>query len=177
MKAKCPHCLPDNGCEKCNFTGQIDVDFAEGEWFTRVCLNPECLFVNGGRICNGFPLMSSGPCVMCEGETKWVSMDDPILEEIGEPWIQNQYKFTCTRLEKDLISLREKLKETRDFAKNIPGFKDLQLSVKEAQLMKVCRICKEVDSPRTIDNKTDPFVMNYGEEYAHKSCLQPKEIK
>ena len=176
MKAKCPHCHNfGHGCEKCNFTSQIDIDFAEGDWFTRVCLNPECLFVNGGRICKGFPPESSGSCVMCEGETKWVSMDDPILEEIGEPWVQNQYKFTCTRLEKDLISLRDKLKETRDFAKNIPGLKDLQLSVKEAQLMKVCRICKEVDFPRTIDNKTDPLVINYGEEYAHESCLRKED--
>ena len=171
MKAKCPHCV--SGCEKCKGTGQLDVSFAEGDWFTRLCLNPECLFVNGGRICEGFPPESSGPCVICEGETKWIAFDDPELLDKEEPWIQNQYKYTCDRLEKNLNHLRDKIKNIQKFTRNIPGFADLKLTLEEAKLLGVCRICKEVDSPRTIDNKVDPFVLSYGEEYAHESCLRP----
>jgi hypothetical protein len=177
MKAKCPYCLQKlHGCEKCNFIGQIQVNFDEGDWWQRVCQNPECLFINGCYICNGFPSESSGLCVECNSETKWVSINDPILETIEQPWIQNHYKFLSERLEKDADFLREKLKEIRNFTKNIPGFKELALSVKEAQLMGVCRFCKENDLPRVVDGKNDPFVLDYGVEYAHKSCLKQNQI-
>jgi len=169
MKAKCPHC--NDGCDKCT-DGFTEAFFAEGDWFTRLCENPRCLFVNGGRICEGFPPETSGPCVVCGGETRWIDYNDPLLENIEEPWIQNQHEFNSKRLERDLNSLRDKLQELRDFAKSIPGYKDLQLTLEQAKLMHVCRICKEPDRPRTIDNKVDPFKLNYGEEYAHESCLR-----
>jgi hypothetical protein len=69
-------------------------------------------------------------------------------------------------------SLQEKMGELREFAKSIPGYENLQLTLEQAKLMHVCRICKKPDRPLTIDNKIDPFILNYGEEYAHKSCLE-----
>lgn len=170
MKAKCPHC--NNGCEKCQGTGFISVSFAEGDLFTRLCLNPRCQFVNGGRICDGFPPESSGPCVICGGETDWAAADDPRLQSNEEAWVENQYEFYCKRLEKDVEALRGRMKELRDFAKSIPGYADLQLTLEQAKLMHVCRICKQSDKPRTLDNKVDPFILKYGEEYAHESCLR-----
>lgn len=47
----------------------------------------------------------------------------------------------------------------------------------EAIEQHVCRICREVDAPRRLGDgpvKTtvlDPFVYDYGKEYAHASCL------
>ena len=72
MKAKCPFCTA--GCSKCENSGKINVRFAEGNLWTRVCLDEACGFENGGRIEKGDkePPEPSGPCVMCKGPTKWL---------------------------------------------------------------------------------------------------------
>lgn len=83
MKAKCPYC--DKGCEKCQ-NGMMELCFATGDWFTRECLSPECGFHNGGRICEGFPPESSGACVLCGGETRWLYLgriSDEDSESLG----------------------------------------------------------------------------------------------
>lgn len=49
MPAMCPHC-GGKGCEVCKGTGKIEVGFASGAFYTRLCTNPECGFENGGRI-------------------------------------------------------------------------------------------------------------------------------
>lgn len=167
MKAKCPECV--NGCDRCKGTGYISVSFIEGDMFTRLCLNPECQFVNGGRICDGFPPESSGPCVICEGETEWVLDTDPKLNNLPDPlpWVKNQDKFYVVRLQKNVEYLRGKIDDLMEFVKSIPGYENLQLTLEQAKLMRVCRICKK----STIDN-INPFVFDYGEEYAHKSCLE-----
>jgi len=69
MPAKCPECGGE-GCEKCD-DGKIEVRFASGGLYTRTCLNKECGRQNGGRISKTLPPESSGPCVMCGGETEW----------------------------------------------------------------------------------------------------------
>ena len=46
------------------------------------------------------------------------------------------------------------------------------MTVDEARKRGVCRICGDLDSPRRITpTLIDTFVVNYGEEYAHSSCL------
>lgn len=171
MKSKCPKCI--DGCDKCDGTGYMPVSFAEGDWFTRLCLNPQCQFVNGGSITNGFPSYSSGPCIICEGNTEWVSMNDPKLDNLIEPapWIANQHKYQVKRLQKDIDSLLARMNQIREFAKSVPGYGEMELTVEQAKLMGVCRICKSVSHSRVFDNKPDPFVMNYGAEHAHQSCL------
>lgn len=44
------------------------------------------------------------------------------------------------------------------------------LSVHEAQLLSVCRICRG-------EKISAPFVLNYGEEYAHQDCLDLSELR
>lgn len=46
------------------------------------------------------------------------------------------------------------------------------LSLDEAHRLRVCRICRGKDEPRSDPSGyRDVFVMNYGKEYAHASCL------
>jgi len=73
MKAKCPYC--ENGCEKCD-DGFTEARFASGNLFTRACKNKECGCENGGRIVETFPEESSGPCIMCNGETEWLFLGE-----------------------------------------------------------------------------------------------------
>lgn len=42
------------------------------------------------------------------------------------------------------------------------------LSVREAQLLRVCRVCRGPNDPKA---PGDPFVLKYGDEHAHQSCL------
>lgn len=44
--------------------------------------------------------------------------------------------------------------------------------VEEAKKRRVCRICGGPDSPRQVTPVLiDSFVLNYGQEYAHASCI------
>lgn len=175
MKAKCPKCLdaPCKECEYCKGTGSMSISWAKGDMFTRLCLSEECQFVNGGTICDGFPTASSGKCFICDGETEWVSVNDPKLEDLihPPPWHKNQYEHNCRKLQKDKEYLLERMDQIRDLAKSLTGWRDVSLTIEQAQLMKVCRICKEPDRPKLVNNKPDHFVTNYGTEYAHRSCL------
>jgi hypothetical protein len=76
MKAKCPFCYGgiNSDCKNCKNTGTTDVKFAEGNLWTRKCLNPECGQENGGRITRGNeePKEPSMECPWCNGPTKWV---------------------------------------------------------------------------------------------------------
>lgn len=47
------------------------------------------------------------------------------------------------------------------------------LTVKEAQEKRVCRICQVDDRPYPPHN---PFILNYGEEYAHLQCLEAEDL-
>ena len=45
-------------------------------------------------------------------------------------------------------------------------------TVDEARRRGVCRVCELEAGPRRIDmNFVDPFVYDYGREYAHASCI------
>jgi len=59
------------------------------------------------------------------------------------------------------------------------------LKIKEAQRLKLCRVCRGEAKPKKMEPYTgealiigdeeiwvDPFVLNYGQEYAHLSCLR-----
>jgi hypothetical protein len=49
----------------------------------------------------------------------------------------------------------------------------ISASVKDARRNGVCRLCGEKGSPRrTPDGKVDVFVLNYGREFAHRSCIE-----
>lgn len=94
MKAKCPVCK-GAGCARCK-DGQIDVSFGEGPLYTRACLDPACGFENGGYIvmegmkkaANGEPPEASGPCIECEGPTRWKlvgeMLEDRVLPDTTE---------------------------------------------------------------------------------------------
>jgi hypothetical protein len=58
----------------------------------------------------------------------------------------------------------ERVKETRE----IPAG---PLTVEQAREHKVCRVCRGNNNPRHIGKFHDSFVLNYGKEYAHRSCL------
>ncbi len=45
-------------------------------------------------------------------------------------------------------------------------------SLVEAKRLRVCRVCGEPDSPRQVTPVSiDTFVLDYGAEYAHSSCI------
>lgn len=58
------------------------------------------------------------------------------------------------------IRLRAKIQEAATCA---------PFAVKQAQILKVCRFCGEDDDAHGPGN---PFIMNYGEEYAHQACME-----
>ena len=46
--------------------------------------------------------------------------------------------------------------------------KNKPLTVKRARELRICRFCREKDSPKELDNS---FVLDYGKEYAHRKCI------
>ena len=161
MQAQCPKCIDASEgffCDECQNTKLIDVSIAQGDIFTRVCLNKEeCGFVNGGHV--GIPDISSEPCIICDGPTDWVLCSE--VEEADEPgWAKNREKWEIHSLNKNVIALRKIIFELREFGrKHLPE----TITVEEARLLNVCRVCKK-SSP-------EPNYYGYGSEYAHTKCL------
>lgn len=172
MRAMCPHC-GGKGCDQPNCVdGYLQVTFAEGDWWTRLCLNHvDCGFVNGGRICEGFPPESSGPCVVCGGPTDWVSFDDvpevESAEELGH--VRNHLKFAVKTLEESNEVLREKLKELREYAASWRLLsKNRKLSIEEAKLLNICVVCH---GPAAPIKEKGPFCYK---PWAHEKCSNPE---
>lgn len=161
MKAKCPYCK--TGCEKCK-DGYFEATMAKGTCFTRVCQNrAECGFVNGGYITEaGFPEESSEECVCCGGPTDWLPLSEAPTER---PWAEpkNDLKWTIKRHEEVVESFNKHIDFLQKFALTlIPS--DYELTVEQARFLDVCRICHKP--------QTAPFILNYGKEFAHESCLE-----
>lgn len=147
VRAKCPHC-GGSGCDQPNCVGgYLQVSFAEGDWWTCSCLNNvDCGFINGGRICEGFPPESSGLCVICGGPTEWVLMKE-VSDEAGSGYIKNLEKHAVKKLEQTNDSLRSKIEELRTYAR-IWRIKDKQeLTKDEAKLLGICLVCHESTNP------------------------------
>jgi len=160
MKAKCPYCK--EGCESCK-DGFIDVTIPnDKDVFTILCKNEECKFVNGA--CFGFPDEPSGECVMCSGETYWIEANKVVEDEVP-PWVINKNKFIIKDLERRNSKLLEIISKLRKLALKFCG--DGEITLEEAKLLDVCRICK--------GESRASFVYNYGKEYAHKKCLERDE--
>lgn len=160
MKAKCPHC--ETGCGKCD-GGQIDVSLAKGNIFTRVCQNSaECGFVNGGYVSDSFPMRSSGECQMCGSETQWMLMEEAPTEEAWQK-PDNYLKWTVKGYERCLEGMRAEFRKVQQLALDILNGKS-ELALNDYKTLGVCRICRKPYSA--------PFVLNYGDEYAHSGCLQ-----
>ena len=49
------------------------------------------------------------------------------------------------------------------------------LSVSEARLLNVCRICRVPYNERRTE--TSPFVLNYGKEFAHENCIKQEHAR
>lgn len=170
--AMCPHCGGE-GCKRCENKGTREARFAEGDWYTRHCTNPECGFNNGGRIVpagthpddpgNEHPGDYDGDdkCVVCGEQTaKWV----PYFEAPeSDAWVKNQDKFTVKRQDKMIESLRATNKSVRALALEILEGKKT-LSMEECRLLDICRVCNK---PFKV-----PFTTFYGKEYAHSDCLK-----
>lgn len=63
-------------------------------------------------------------------------------------------------------------------ARSIAVADGVGLTVGEAREKGVCRICGEkAGAKMNPDGTVDPFVLNFGKEYAHESCLPPDERK
>lgn len=88
MKAKCPFCR-GAGCGRCD-GGQVNVSFGEGPLYTIACLDKGCGCENGGYIVmegtktgpNGEPPVASGPCVECEGPTRWKRIGEMLEDRV-----------------------------------------------------------------------------------------------
>lgn len=66
-------------------------------------------------------------------------------------------------VEKTKVKIQEELKK---------------LAIRIAYRRGICRICGGPDHPkRTSSGGIDPFVLNYGEEYAHQSCIDKKNLE
>lgn len=170
MRAMCPHC-GGKGCDKPNCVdGYLQVSFAEGDWWTRMCLNQEdCGFVNGGRICEGFPPESSGPCVVCGGPTDWTPFDE-VPDDAGKGYEKNHLKFGIKSLEDANEVLRAKLKELREYAASWRLLsKNRKLQMEEAKLLNICMVCHGPAAPTK-----DKGSFHY-KEWAHDKCIPEGE--
>lgn len=88
---------------------------------------------------------------------------------------RDSYQESNWRLQQDLdwhkdavAQLRDKLVQIRFFVQSHNLLEGIDLTVNEAHLFDVCRVCKKPAGARP----NDPFVLHYGDEYAHKSCLK-----
>ncbi len=166
MRSKCPYC--ETGCDKPNcVNGYLEVGFAEGDLFTRECLNHvNCGFCNGGRISNGFPPETSGPNVIRNGPTQWVLAEDT-ADETG--YERNAHKFAARRLQEILDGLRIKYESLRQFAVTLANESKAPLTREQAVMLHVCRICRGPDRP---SKELGSLRMDFGKEHAHQKCLE-----
>ena len=79
----------------------------------------------------------------------------------GVDWLRGDYHSQDDRA----MRLLADLKELR--AMYLAAVPDRPLTIREAQLLKVCRVCRQ-------DDRGGPFLFNFGEEYAHVACLPGK---
>lgn len=167
--AMCPHC-GGKGCKRCENKGTREARFAEGDWYTRHCTNPECGFNNGGRIVpagthpddHDHPGDYEGDdkCVVCgERTVKWVLYQDA---PESDAWIKNQDKFMVKRQEKTIQKLVAEIKALKLLSLQIFEGKK-ELTMEECRQIDICRVCKK---PISV-----PFVTSYGKEFAHSDCL------
>lgn len=165
MRAMCPHCGGD-GCDKPNCVdGYLQVSFAEGDWFTRQCINMvDCGFTNGGCITkDGFPSEPSEPCVICNGPTDWIRFEDA-PEDSGEGHTRNYDKFAIKSLDGMVERLREILKKTKETVAGWEEVKNRNLTIEEARLIGVCIVCRESSNP------TKEKGSFHNKEWAHDKC-------
>lgn len=73
-------------------------------------------------------------------------------------WLRSAY-HTQSKSADHILELLHELRGC--YLSVVPG----KLSVREGQLLNVCRICREPYGTSM------PFILNYGEEFAHQSCL------
>jgi len=162
MKAKCPYC--QDGCEKCS-NGFIEASFKkDGKYWTRVCQNrKECGFVNGGHwVDEGFPLESSGACIICGSPIDWMLLEEaPDDEAWKKP--ENYIKWQYKAQQETVAAFREDVRKLRSLAMSILNGKT-EFSLDDCRLLDICRICRKEAS--------GPLTLNYGEEYAHTDCLK-----
>lgn len=164
MKAKCPFC--ECGCDKCD-GGFIEIIVYPGEWLTRVCANEEeCGFVNGESSVR-FELMMTkpDPCVNCGGPCVWRA-EDYVPSSQGWRDPKNQVKWMSERNERTIESLVARQMELIHIGRRLVHGDKLTLN--DFRLLGICRICHEPEST--------PFVLDFGNEYAHWACLV-RELK
>jgi len=162
----CPKCFGEcNNCETCNDTGYVDVNFAEGTYYTRQCLNYEtCGFLNGG--CLNPKTIHPENCQICDSPTKWTNPDN-IPEDYEEAWRtpENNHKWEIKSKDRTIERLKEKNKKLVEIVLNLaPG----ETSVENAQLLRVCRICKGEAKP---SRELGAFKYGFGKEHAHEKCI------
>lgn len=76
MKALCPDCLGE-GCETCQHSKAVSVEFAKGSLFTMECTNSACGFQNGGRIFDGAkPPEEPERCIFCKSPSRWLKIGE-----------------------------------------------------------------------------------------------------
>ena len=87
-------------------------------------------------------------------------------QQAGIDWLRGAFHTHTNQIE----SLKEKLNELRTlYLVRLEN----RLSVREAQLLRVCRICRKKDHPINAD--TGSFILNFGDEFAHQKCLEKEK--
>jgi len=173
LEAMCPHCF-GKGCEQCG-DGRMTLRIKEGDWYTSQCNNPRCYFENGVQISDAIPSYPSGPCIVCEEPTEWVLVENARSNDwptdVEPPHVTNYWEFAYKGQERIIEHFKKTTNDLRVML--LPLISEIALTVEEAKLLKVCRVCHETDNPRTNEDGTnDPF---RHKGYAHVSCLGEKE--
>jgi hypothetical protein len=79
-------------------------------------------------------------------------------------WLRGDY----VRAEGSLVTVLQTLRELRAVVLAWPETQCRALTVREAQLLNVCRVCQ---GPPLPSRPGRSFVLNFGEEFAHDDCL------
>ena len=85
------------------------------------------------------------------------------------PWLRQAFISDSQTVE----VLRQEIRKLQEFTLSLVNKHNIQLAVKDAQLLNCCRICKEtyVKEDGSFSRDKGSFILNFGTEFAHEKCL------
>ena len=96
--------------------------------------------------------------------------DDEADGLVAVDHLMREYAYTADPLDAVAEAMAKELRDVVDsWTKTRPA--DGRIPIEVAKRRKVCRLCGEQAEPRRIDGKIDHFVLDFGREFAHESCL------
>jgi hypothetical protein len=96
--------------------------------------------------------------------------DDEADGLIAVDHLMREYAYTADPLDAVAEAMAKELRDVvGSWTKTRPA--DGRIPIEVAKRRGVCRLCGEPAEPRRIDGRVDAFVLDFGREFAHESCL------